>query len=746
MKKIYLFSVLLLSVVAVRAHKDPVIEKDIMLQIKEQLTQSEYFIQHHADIYQSTNRKNSLRAVYTGQEMSITPRNAPQQWVFGLAVKRVSADGRTLYKPASQPSVIMDAGTVKFNHDNHYTVEYVNNDQGIRQNFIIQKPGIQTDKLSVQLQPSEGWQTFKRSETSVSFKNKQYQLSYTDLKVWDARGTILPAHFSVSNIQVQIEVNVENAVYPVTIDPIVLNGTPQNANTFVQSNQVNALMGVKVSAAGDVNNDGFDDIMLGAPGYDAQPDGTGGAVFVYYGSNRGINPNVHTLLRPGVGLGHYGSDMVGGGDVNGDDYDDVILNAYPDSIHPQGGISIYYGSNAGLQTTPETIYGDPSYGSFGSAIAISKDLNGDSIDDIVIGSGSATHGQTSEGTVTIIYGNYWGIANSAWLIIEGNQTGLHLGSQVASAGDINHDLYNDLVVSADNKIYTYFGGPDGIELTPASIMTLNIPPLSNYTLAAGGDINGDDHTDILIGYDAYSNGIGAVFVYYGNSTGLDPIPATILEGNATPSNYANSVAFAGDINGDEFSDIVVGNRSQSNNVNQPAEGMAYVYYGRSNGLNPVPASTIQSNQANALLGFSVDGAGDVNGDGFSDVLIGAMGYANGQSFEGAGFVYHGGAGSAGLLATNAEMESIIDEPASAAVKVYPNPVVNNLSVQLQGLDSQAPTYLQVINVNGIIVQSLKVGNIENYQQSLDVSSLTSGIYFVIIRNGSKVFREKIIKQ
>ncbi|SFD85945.1 FG-GAP repeat-containing protein [Chitinophaga sp. CF118] len=70
--------------------------------------------------------------------------------------------------------------------------------------------------------------------------------------------------------------------------------------------------------------------------------------------------------------------------------------------------------------------------------------------------------------------------------------------------------------------------------------------------------------------------------------------------------------------------------------------MVYVHYGRANGVNLVPASTIQGNQASALMGYSVAGAGDVNGDGFSDVLIGAMPYSNGQEHEGAGFVYHGG--------------------------------------------------------------------------------------------------------
>ncbi|GAA3943786.1 T9SS type A sorting domain-containing protein [Chitinophaga oryziterrae] len=747
MKELYLLTTFLFSVGTVQAYTEPVIEKDKLHQIQEQLSRSEYFIhwQSNAGIYQSTNPKNSLHAVYTGQEISITPRNSQQQWSFGFAVKGVSADGRSLYKPAVQPVAIIDDGIIQFNHDNHYTVEYVNNDQGIRQNFIIQKPAVEAHKLNIQLQASEGWQTFKRSETCLTFKNKQQRLSYNDLKVWDAKGTMLPAHFSVQNNQVQIEVDVEKAVYPVTIDPIVLNGTPQNANTFVQSNQADALMGYKVSTAGDINNDGYDDIMLGAPGY-INGQGGNGAIFIYYGSSRGINPTRYTLLTSNVAGGQYGTNMAGGGDVNGDGYDDIVTIAPTDSANSQGGISVYYGAAAGIETTPETVYGDPAYGQFGSSIAITKDVNGDLIDDIIVGSSGASHGQTYEGTVTLIYGGPWGISYTPWTVIESNQAGLHLGSQVSGALDINNDLYNDIVVGADNKIFVYFGGPAGIEVTPASSMILNAPgTFHEYALAGGGDINNDGHGDILIGFPNYSNGQsleGAVNVYYGNSTGIDTIPATILEGNVDSTYYSGTLAFAGDINNDGFSDIVVGARAQNNNINQIGEGMAYVYYGRSNGINPVPASTIQSNQANALMGFSVDGAGDVNGDGYSDVLIGAMLYTNGQFFEGGGFVYHGGAGSAGLLAAAPEIEST----ASAAVKVFPNPVVNNLSVQLQGLDIQAPTYIQIMNVQGILVQSVKAGNIEHYQQSIDLSRLTSGIYFVIIQNGGKVFREKIIKQ
>ncbi|ACU61653.1 FG-GAP-like repeat-containing protein [Chitinophaga pinensis] len=752
MKKLYLLGSMLLAVCSAHANTDPIIEKGTLDQIQTQLARSEYFIhwQNYAGIYQSTNRKNSLRATYTAQEMHIAPRDASQQWSFGLTVKGVAADGRPLYRSATQTAVKLNDGTVQFNHDNHYTVEYVNNEDGIRQNFIIQQPAVKAHTINVQLQAAEGWQIAKRNETSLTFSNGQQLLSYNDLKVWDAKGTILPAQFSVHNNQFQIAVDVEKAVYPVTIDPIVLNGTPQNANTFLQSNQSFAFLGYSVSSAGDINGDNYDDIVLGAPGYD-HPNGGNGAAFVYYGSNRGINPTRFSMLTSNIVSGQDGTLIAGGGDVNDDGFDDIVTTASYDSTINLDGICIYYGAASGITTTPVIIYGNPAYGTFADAITISKDLDGDFIDDIVVGSGYGSHGQTGEGIVTIIPGSPWGAEYTAWTVIEGNQLGLHLGNHVKSAGDVNGDSYNDLIIGTGNMVLVYFGGPGGLATTPGSSLTITAgsihPP---YALAAGGDINGDGHTDIIVGKTVYSNGQsqeGAVWVYYGNATGIDTIPATILEGNADSISYGVSVAFAGDINNDGFSDIVVGALGQSNDINQKGEGMAYVYYGRATGLNPVPASTIQSNQKDALLGISVAGAGDVNGDGYSDVVIGAMLYTNGQEAEGAAFVYHGGAGSAGLLAatTAGKMTASPADPFSA-VKVFPNPTVNNLSVQLQGLDSQLPTEIQIMNLQGRIVQVVKAGNIDSYQQSVDLSRLTAGIYFVVIRNGSKVFREKIIKQ
>ena len=100
-----------------------------------------------------------------------------------------------------------------------------------------------------------------------------------------------------------------------------------------------------------------------------------------------------------------------------------------------------------------------------------------------------------------------------------------------------------------------------------------------------------------------------------------------------------SVDSAGDVNNDNYNDIIVGAYHYSNGESR--EGRAYVYLGSSTGVSTTPNWTIESNQANAELGKSVAGVGDVNSDGFDDVLVGAPGYDNGQTNEGKAFLYYG---------------------------------------------------------------------------------------------------------
>ncbi|MBK6539087.1 MAG: FG-GAP repeat protein [Ignavibacteria bacterium] len=142
-----------------------------------------------------------------------------------------------------------------------------------------------------------------------------------------------------------------------------------------------------------------------------------------------------------------------------------------------------------------------------------------------------------------------------------------------------------------------------------------------------GDVNGDGYSDVIIGAYGYNDKEGMVFVYYGSLTGLSKTANWSAEGNEEKSNFGSSVATAGDVNGDKFSDVIIS-----------AEDKVFVYYGSTNGLSKTPNWSSKGSKNNVYFGNCVSTAGDVNGDGFSDIIIGDFGYNN---EEGMVFVYYG---------------------------------------------------------------------------------------------------------
>ena len=163
-------------------------------------------------------------------------------------------------------------------------------------------------------------------------------------------------------------------------------------------------------------------------------------------------------------------------------------------------------------------------------------------------------------------------------------------------------------------------------------------------------MNGDGYSDFLIGSVLYSNGEfkeGRAYVHLGSASGLSLTPAWIGESNQVGAEFGMEVSTAGDVNGDGFSDIIVGAWRYDNG--QTDEGRAFVYHGSASGLSVPISWTADGDQSTGQFGISVSSAGDVNGDGYSDVIIGANCYDNGQTDEGRAYVYLGS--SAGLLAS-----------------------------------------------------------------------------------------------
>ena len=377
----------------------------------------------------------------------------------------------------------------------------------------------------------------------------------------------------------------------------ISSGSPLTADAILQSNQVGARLGVSVAGAGDVNGDGYADVIVGSHFYDAALVNEG-AAFVFLGGAGGIangNPTTAaTTLESNQAGALLGISVAGAGDVNRDGYADVIVGAHG--------------------------YDAPS---------------------------------NAEGAAFVFLGGAGGIANgspaTAHATLESNQIGAQLGISVAGAGDVNRDGYADVIVGAygydsgelnEGAAFVFLGSAAGIATghpgtANATIQSNQEEALLGVSVAGVGDVNGDGYGDIIVGahgFDADSTDEGAAFVFRGGASGIpsgNPTTApTTLTSNQTGARLGISVAGAGDVNGDGYSDVIVGARLYD--AGQTDEGGAFVFLGGPGGIPSADAasaaSIVESQQASAFLGGSVAGAGDVNGDGFADVIVGATGF------------------------------------------------------------------------------------------------------------------------
>lgn len=473
-------------------------------------------------------------------------------------------------------------------------------------------------------------------------------LEYSKLLVLDSSGKILPSEFRLKNNQISIAFNDQNAIYPIFIDPLLTN-----PSWTAEGNQAGAHFGCCVDSAGDVNGDGYSDIIIGAYGYD-NGETDEGRVYLFLGSVVGLAASAAWSAEGDQVNARFGSTLAHAGDVNGDGYSDVIIGAdlYDNSETNEGQVRLYLGSIFGLNSTPSwTAESNQPDANFGRYLSCAGDVNGDGFSDVIIGAPGYDNGELDEGRIFLYLGNVSGLPPSPSWTFESNQASAFCGP-VASAGDVNGDGFCDVLTSAfsysnsepgEGKCYAFLGSSSGLNTAPIWSFEGN----QNYaylgqSLSSAGDINGDGYADILIGSPSYDNGEmdeGRVYVFHGTATGIAATPASILESNKIAALFGFSISSAGDIDGDGYGDVIIGAKGFTNN--ESSEGKAFVYKGSSTGLNTTPVWSNEGNQASAFYGHSVASAGDINGDGYSDIIIGAHWFDNDDAEEGQAYVYTG---------------------------------------------------------------------------------------------------------
>lgn len=415
--------------------------------------------------------------------------------------------------------------------------------------------------------------------------------------------------------------------------------------------------GASVASAGDVNGDGYADVIVGAPSYKNGQDREG-RIYVFHGSASGLKPLPAWTFESNIAECELGWSVASAGDINGDGFDDVLAGSEfcSTSIKPEnreGRVYLFLGTSAGLSPTYAwMIQGGGFDESLGWSIASAGDVNKDGYADVIIGAPWASYPEGHEGRVYVFYGSASGLKTTADWTAESNVPWSDFGQSVASAGDVNGDGFDDAIIghgnmsnpeSGEGRAYVYLGSATGLSAMPAWKYENNRAGTAlGESVASAGDVNGDGFSDVIVGGFRYSNPDereGVAYLFMGSASGPSLTPNWQAEGNQAYAEYGQSVASAGDVNKDGFDDVLVGAPWYSHGENN--EGRAFLYYGSASGLLPSPVYTTESNQERANLGYSVACAGDVNGDGIADIIVGAQGYDGGQENEGRTIVYHG---------------------------------------------------------------------------------------------------------
>ncbi|MFW5652725.1 MAG: hypothetical protein ACOC0P_01665 [Planctomycetota bacterium] len=390
--------------------------------------------------------------------------------------------------------------------------------------------------------------------------------------------------------------------------------------------------GVSVAGVGDINGDHYGDLLIGAWRSDQAGNNAGEATLI---SGRTRQP-IETLVgeRPGDS---FGFGLTALGDVNGDDVPDFAVGAHfhDGSASNAGRVYVYSGVDRRIICIFD---GEARDDRFGRNIAAAGDVDGDGLNDIIIGANYNDRGGSDAGAAYVI-----SCANGGRLIhaFYGREAGQHFGRSVSGGADADGDGVPDLLVGAPKTgvvapsagaVYVYSGASG--ELI-ASYFGDETNERFGRSVAMIGDIDGDLLAEFAIGapeHTGFASRVGRVAIF----DIVDRNPVIELEGESIFEGFGKRVAAAGDVDGDGTTDITIG--GQGNRALGPNTGRAYVFSGRTGELIFSATGEAEGD----LMGSCVGAAGDVNNDGIGDVIFGAdSNNANGID-AGATYVYLGG--------------------------------------------------------------------------------------------------------
>jgi|GEM_PF-1669438 len=600
-------------------------------------------------VYGAVNHAQHLSYVFTDRGYAVKNFNEDgslkDTWRVQLLVAGIGRKGNLSTRHLQKSGLTGDR-SLSFDYGD-YALTYDNGNEGMEQRFILHKRPAGRGGLQIEMALGGDLQAGIGDKDQLLLcsndDKKTIRLVYDQLKVWDRNKRLLPAHMSLDGNRLILSVDDRGAAYPLTVDP--LNHTPSwngigGGMGVTVSVAAPMVYGYSVSGAGDVNNDGIADLIIGAPTYTKIASititgtdlatatvnfGTGavGAAFVYYGQNAVMPSTVASkVLQPGTlalgALFGFSVSTTGKIDANnsgvviGAPGDQVLLNniLLVPTLYPIGKVYVYAGSTftTGDVTTVATT---PT----NTLTLAQADFNSSFL---------------NAGTfLSPLYG--FSVSNG------GNIKGGNIGSILVGC-----PFYPDLTFLAlEGRTDVYYGTGSGLNTTPTIL--IGDPSIAKnafgFSLSSAGDVNGDGFGDIIIGAPGVGSLslAGKVLIYTGSASGINTTVATTLTPGPSivQSLFGYSVSGGADVNGDTKSDVIVGEPlSMSLALGSPlAAGKAYIFYsgpGAGVGIQTSGFTTLTSPRlglisGNLLFGFSVAMIGDVTGDGRSEVLVGEPG-------------------------------------------------------------------------------------------------------------------------